>query len=85
MLDNRRRRTESQLRWAHMRANISMVFMNPVAIVFPAFILMGIAIIAARELKPYSWPGTCYEAQLGHSRLGGQVSVCVKHIPYANI
>jgi hypothetical protein len=83
MLDNRRRQTAAQLRWAHMRTTISMVFMNPVAIVFPAFILMGVAIIAARELKPHAWPGTCYEAQLGRSRLGGQMSVCVKHIPFA--
>jgi hypothetical protein len=67
-----------------MRATISVVLTNPLAIVFPGFILVGIAILAVRELQPRPWPGACYEAQLGaRSRLGGQMSVCVKHIPFA--
>lgn len=86
MLDNRsrRRRTESQLRWAHMRTTVSMVFMNPIAIVFPGFILAGVAMLTVREFVPHPWPGACYEMHLeAGSRLGSQTPVCAKHIPFA--
>jgi hypothetical protein len=83
MLDNRsRRRPEAHLRWARMRTSISMVFMNPIAIVFPGFILAGIAMVTVREMVPHPWLGACYEIHL-EARGRGQTPVCVKHIPFA--
>lgn len=60
-----------------------MVLLNPIAVVFPGFVLAGIAVIAARELAPHYWPGACYEAHLeARGRLGNQMPVCVKHVPF---
>jgi len=85
MLNNRRRVSEAQYRWARLRATVSMVFLNPLAVVIPGFLVVGIAMIAARELAPRHWPGACYEAHLeSRGARPGQIPVCVKHTPFSN-
>lgn len=86
MLNNRRRATDAALRRARRGAAFSMLFaLRPPHVVVTGFALVGLILIASRELAPHHWLGACYEAHLESrgGRYPGQIPVCVKHVPFA--
>ena len=85
MLDNRRRTSDAAHRRAQRRVTVLMLLSSkPLRLVVPVFVLLGIFMIAERELIPQHWPGACYAAQIDN---GGRRArpVCVKHIPFADL